>query len=64
MQPNQEVEVIRQLLETSPLLNTPAYRARAFEFFGNAGRCRFLLAQTCTNAEITVNEILRALDHE
>ena len=64
VQPNQEVEVIRQLLETSPLLNTPAYRDRAFEFFGNAGRCRFLLAQTCTNAEITVNEILRALDHE
>jgi hypothetical protein len=61
--PDQEVEVFRHLLETSSQLNTPACRARALEFFCNAGRCRFFLAQTSTDPDITVNEILRALDH-
>jgi hypothetical protein len=61
--PDQGVEVFRHLLEASPLLDTPAYRAKAFEFLCDAGGCRYFLAQTSTNSEITANEILRALDH-
>jgi hypothetical protein len=61
--PEHKVEVFRHLLGTAPLLNTPAGLDRAFEFFCNAGRCRFFHAQTSTNPEITAGEILRALDH-
>ncbi len=61
--PDQKVDVFRHLLGTAPLLTTPAGLNRAFEFFCNAGQCRFFLAQTSTNSEITANEILRALEH-
>jgi hypothetical protein len=61
--PDQKVEVFRHLLGTAPLLTTSAGLDRAFEFLCNAGRCRFFLAQTSANSEITANEILRALDY-
>jgi hypothetical protein len=58
---DRETEVIHHLLGDSPLLNTPAYRERAFDLFCSAGSCRFLLVQRSTNADHTVQQILEAL---
>lgn len=59
---DQHWEVLRHLIENSPLATTPGYRARALEWFCTAGLDRFYVAQTSVDSDETVNEILRAVD--
>jgi hypothetical protein len=58
---HRDVEVVYHLLGDAPMLNTPAYRARALDLMYGAADCGFYLARTSSKTDNTVREILYAL---